>query len=241
MRTAIVTGASSGIGAATAKLLAEAGYSVLLLGRNANRLQKIHEQIQGTSFPVVCDLTSSDDIHKFCQKFIAGEYSKSPLKLLVHNAGVFKPASFQKTEDSEWIRQFETSIMGPVRLTRNLLSVIKDQQTAIINISSTLGLKPVAETAAYSALKAAMVNWSQSLAIELAPFKVRVNCICPGIVDTPIHNSKTPLERKQWLEKLEQIIPLHRPGLSQEVAEVVLFLGGEKSQWTTGNTFFFFF
>ena len=106
---------------------------------------------------------------------------------LINNAGVYKPANFDKDDDSVWEIHFNANLMSAVRLTRFLWPTLKENKAHIVNISSTLAIRPIANTVAYSAIKAAMNNWTLSLAIEGGPFGVTANCICPGLVDTPIH------------------------------------------------------
>jgi len=168
------------------------------------------------------------------QALLSGQVTQSPLKALVHNAGSIELNEFEKTSDSEWERQFNMSVMAPVRLTRRLLPLLKESRGSIVNVSSTLGLKPVPLTSAYSALKAAMINWSQALAIEMAPFGVRVNCVCPGFIDTPIHNVAQK-DKKLWLERIEDLIPLGRIGQPKDVSRAITFYLDDENSWTTGN------
>ena len=107
---------------------------------------------------------------------------------------------------------------------------------SIVNVSSTLGLKPTADTSAYSASKAAMNNWTQSLALALGSKKIRANCVCPGLVDTPIHSfhSLSIPEKEKTLQKLSPMQPLGRVGKSEEIAQSIYFLASEESAWTTG-------
>ena len=107
----------------------------------------------------------------------------------------------------------------------------------IVNVSSTLGLRPTADTSAYSATKAAMVNWTHSLALGLGAQNIRANCVCPGLVDTPIHPfHDQPAERKQiTLQKMAHMQPLGRIGTPEEIAKAIYFLACEDSSWTTGS------
>lgn len=137
-----------------------------------------------------------------------------------------------------WLRQFEVNLMGPVRIARALFPYFKEHGGgSIVNVASTLGMRPTGPTSAYSASKAAMINWTQSLALEGGPAKIRANCVCPGIVDTPIHSfhSLQNLQKEQTLAQLNPLQPLGRIGQPEDVAKAVYFLGSDLSSWTTGS------
>jgi NAD(P)-dependent dehydrogenase (short-subunit alcohol dehydrogenase family) len=120
-----------------------------------------------------------------------------------------------------------------VRLTHALLTHLEKNRGVVINVSSNLGLRPIPRTSAYSASKAAMINWTQSLAIELGPTGVRANCVCPGIIDTPIqafHGQSA--EQKAALGNLQ---PIGRIGVPDDVAYAIWSLCGPGSEWMTGS------
>lgn len=215
--TALVTGAGSGIGQATAISLSILGATVYLLGRDAKKLEQTASQLKNKSVILICDLNSSDDIQKVATYF---QQQKLKLDLLVNNAGVFSFKSFIETPDEEWVRQIQTNLLGPVRLTRALLPYF-NEGSSIINVGSTLGTSPIANTGHYSATKAALHNWTQTLALELAP-KIRVNCISPGLVQTPI-NPVAQHDRQ----------PMQRMGQPEDIAEAIVFMAG--SEWMTGS------
>ena len=186
---ALVTGASSGIGAEIAKKFSEMGYFVGLAGRDQMRLNEVSKKLSGKSQNFTFDLSSKERTDEFAisvLKFL--EEHQLQLKALVNNAGIFERKSFEDSPLSLWEHQFRVNLYAPIQLTHALKDVIKKDQTSIVNISSTLGLRPVAMTSAYSASKAALNNWTQTLSLEWAEFGVRANAICPGLVDTPIHD-----------------------------------------------------
>ncbi len=233
-KAVLITGAGTGIGAATAKLFSENGYFVYLLGRTETNLKKAAQGLQSSQV-LICDLTKSDQVKSAAQQIHAN--TKFQLEILVNNAGIFRRHKLTEDADDFWLSQWETNMMGSVRMTREILPYfVKNNFGSIVNVSSTLGLRPVAGTAAYSATKAAMVNWTQTLALELAAYNIRANCICPGMVDTPIHefHSLPKNEKDKALEGLKNIQPLGRVGTSEEIAQSIFFLGTERSAWTTG-------
>lgn len=238
-KAVLITGASSGIGAATAKLFSQHGYFVYLLGRNEEHLTEVAIQCQHGASLLRCDLNSEASVIKYTQHLF--ERPDTDLQILVNNAGIFERTNH--TSDggslSSWRKQFDTNLFSAINITEKILPLfMQKKKGSIVNVSSTLGLKPSADTAAYSASKAAMINWTQSLAQELGPLQIRVNCVAPGIVDTPIHpfhHLKT--EAKQnVLNQLSPLQPLQRIGHVDEIAQAIYFLGSEQSSWTTGAT-----
>ncbi len=228
MKIALITGASSGLGAAMAKLLGQQGnYQLILTGRNTERLQQVCQEIGSSSKAVSCDLSSSADMTPLVRAV-----GNQPIDVLINNAGVFSRASFENTSDEEWDRQWQINMMGPVRLTRTFFPQLQQATSpTVINIASSAALRPVPNLSAYSSIKAAMVMWTQSLAQEWASHGIRVNCICPGIVNTPIHSFYGLPENQ--LQEVHKLHPLGRIGSPQEVAEMTQYL--INAQWVTGS------
>ena len=229
----IITGGGSGIGQACTKLFAERDYCVLILGRNSEKLNKTQAINPQNITPYTCDLADLKSIKHFVAQ-IQEEIGASKIWALINNAAIFSKETFEKTSAQTWQEMMQINLLGPVELTRQLLPFM-DEGSSVINISSTLGLRPTPTTSAYSASKAAMVNWSQELALELAP-KIRVNTVCPGLVETPIHdfyhlNSE---EKQTALQELKNLQPLGRVGHPEDIAQSVYFLSSEASSWTTG-------
>lgn len=238
MKTAFVTGSSKGIGAATAERLRQDGYFVYLHGRSPRELEQLEKTLGQTDSILVADLKNPDAVDRLAKDLrdrLARE--KRELRLLVNNAGIFARGSSDSPNPAAWADQFQVNLFAAVRLTELLLPELRRASAAaIVNVASTLGLRPTADTGAYSASKAALLGWTQSLALELGPAGIRVNAVCPGIVDTPIHPFHTlaPEAKSQTLEGLRNLQPLGRIGQASEIAEAIAFLGGEKSPWTTG-------
>lgn len=159
------------------------------------------------------------------------------IKALINNAGIYERAPFIDCTDEIWERQLTSNLIAPARLSRQIVPLIAASGGGtIVNISSTLGLRPAPTTAAYSAAKAGLINLTMTMARELADLKIRVNCICPGIVDTPIHafhGIDTP-EAKATVAALDKLQPAGRIGRPEEVAAGVLYFCQPLSEWTTG-------
>lgn len=234
-KAALITGASSGIGAATAIEYAKNGYFVYLMARNKERLQEVAAKCRSGASIVSCDVTDVAALNKRLDEMLTAKIHR--IEVVVNNAGIYQTHSTEEGTDEIWMKQFEVNLLGPVRIARAFFPYFKEQGGgSIVNISSTLGLRPGGSNSSYSASKAAMVNWTQSLALDGGPHKIRANCVCPGIVDTPIH-SFHHLDSEQktiTLEKMKSLQPLGRIGTAEEVAKAAYFLGSDLSSWTTG-------
>lgn len=234
-KAALVTGASSGIGAATAIEYAKNGYFVYLMGRNKERLQEVALKCRNGASLMACDVTDTSALNKRLDEMLTTKIHR--IEVVVNNAGIFETHSVEAGLDDVWARQMEVNLMVPVRIVRAFFPYFKQQgMGSIVNIASTLGLRPTGSTSAYSASKAAMINWTQSLALEGGAFQIRANCVCPGIVDTPIHkfHSLAETEKNKALEGMKNLQPLGRIGSAEDVAKAAYFLGSDLSGWTTG-------
>lgn len=236
-KIALITGASSGIGRQIAIDLSLKGFECVLLGRDEKKLSEVQAQCLNSK-SYVLDLASSEKIDMTSNQ-ILNELSavKNQHVVLVNNAGIVERASFENTELKSWIKQFQTNLFGPVQFTKNLIPFLGRQKSSrIINISSTLGIKPIADTSAYSSTKAAMNNWTLSLALELAPKKILVSAICPGIIETPIQDFyKT--ENVSLRKTLDALQPLGRVGQAQDISKMTVFLSDPSNDWITGAIF----
>jgi len=233
---AVVTGASSGIGTAVAKELSLAGHFIVLTGRSESRLEKVKKELGDSCAAIPCDLSSVEATNGLISEVLShSQKMKLPLKVLVNNAGVFKRASAEESPLSEWDRQFRTNLFAAVQLTLGLEKLLKAEPSVVINISSTLGIRPVPWTSVYSASKAAMNSWTQSLGLEWATHQVRVAAICPGLIDTPIHDFHQSEENSEARQAAHQAQPIGRMGTPQDIANTVAFLASEKASWVTGS------
>lgn len=234
MKTVLITGAGSGIGKAAAELFSEKGWRCILVGRNLEKLERVSTDLKHRPISFSIDLRRADVGTEFAQKMQSSGIAE--LNCLVNNAGVFSQGTLAEIQNEEWSSIFGTNLFGPARLTQALLPYFQDGQSSIVNVSSTLGHRPSANTPIYSASKAAMNNWTKSLALDLAPRRIRVNAVCPGIVDTPIHSFHS-LERgdkEKALAQMGPLQPLGRIGKPEHVAQAIYFLASQDSEWTTG-------
>ncbi len=235
-KAVIVTGAGQGIGKATALLFASKGYFVFLAGRNEEKLIQVAEQCPHGASLLKIDLTKPASLEKYGKHL--SERPDVCIEALINNAGTFERHDFLQAGMQPWRDQFEVHVFGTIQWTQLVLPLfLKQKKGSIVNVSSTLGLKPTADTSAYSAAKAAMISYTQSLALAYGPAGLRCNVVCPGIVDTPIHSfHQLPAEeKKQVLQSLQGLQPLQRIGTADEIAKAIYFLATDDSSWTTGS------
>jgi NAD(P)-dependent dehydrogenase (short-subunit alcohol dehydrogenase family) len=231
MSTILVTGAGTGIGRAIAEKFLREGFNVVAVGRRPDPLRELERSNPSKVRAIQCDISKSDDVQKLVSHLKSDATFGATLSVLVNNAGTYERKAFTEAGDTDWASTFETNLFGAVRLTREAMPLLVKNAGVVVNVSSTLGLRPVSHTSVYSASKAAMINWSQSLAIECGSQRVRVNCVCPGIIDTPIHPFHAKPEAQKPLANLQ---PLGRIGKPEDVAHAVWSLASPGSEWITG-------
>lgn len=229
----LITGASSGIGKSTAQLFSSNGWTVYLVARDTSKLETVQRELKGPSHIFSCDLSQTEQIQMLS---IQLEGLQSEISVLVNNAGIYQPSHFENETEQNWSAQFATNLFGPVLLTRALWRQLVESKGAVVNVSSTLGLRPIEKTGAYSASKAALNSWTQTLALEAGPVGVRVNAVCPGLVDTPIHffHGSDQSEHKAIRQQLDRMQPLQRMGAAEDIAKAIYFAATAESSWMTG-------
>ncbi len=235
LSTVIITGASSGIGAEMAREFSKHGHFVILLGRSLEKLQIVQKSLINKSAILAFDIK---DLKNHLSKLENIIEKSPPVEILINNAGVYSQASFAKTKPETWLEQFTVNLMGPVELTLAIWPIfVKNKKGSILNISSSLGIKPAPNTSAYSAMKAAMNNWTITLAQEGAAYNIRANVICPGIIDTPIHgfHSMEAAEKNRVTTQLAKLQMLSTIGEPTDIAKAAYFLASDQSKFTTAS------
>jgi NAD(P)-dependent dehydrogenase (short-subunit alcohol dehydrogenase family) len=235
-KAAVITGAAHGLGRAMAELFAGEGAFVFIAdmdGKGAEAVASAICHAGGDAQAVAMDVRKESDVQNLAK--IAGSRF-SALDVLVNNAGNLIRKDFRHLEDNDWASIVETHLWGTVRVTRALLPALQrageSGGAAIVNLASIMAGKHARQVSSYSASKAAIEGLSRSLAIEFAPYGIRVNYVCPGFVPTAMTRQYT---RPGFSEGLLRQIPMRRFGTPLEIAKAVLFLSCEDSSYITGQ------
>ena len=220
MKTAIITGGTSGIGLATAKIFLAHDYNCVLVGRNTARFENIKSELNGSFEFISADVRRVED----CEKIIAQTVKIfGSVDVLVNSAGIYHEGAITSTDEKIFDDIFSTNVKGTFFVTKAAVNELIKTRGAIINVASDAGLKGNYFCAAYSASKGAVVAFTRSLALELANFPVRVNCVAPGDILTPMTLNQLKISG-ETVEEISKIYPLGRIGTPEEVAEAIYFL-----------------
>lgn len=243
-RRALVTGATSGIGRATARLLAQAGAAVLATGRNADALAGLaHETLQpepGVRTPGRV-LVQAGDVTQagFRQELVARAVDEmGGLGILVNAAGIIQSANWESTSLEAWDHMLDVNLRSVFALTQQALPHLLAARGAIVNVSSVTGPRAFPGVLAYCVSKAGVDQLTRCLALELAAQGVRVNAVCPGVVRTNLHRNGGMAEERYaaFLEHSKTTHPMGRIGEPEEVARLIAFLASDAAGWITGET-----
>ncbi|MFP6649917.1 MAG: 3-oxoacyl-ACP reductase family protein [Pirellulaceae bacterium] len=233
-KTALVTGASRGIGKACALLLAQAGADVAVNYRqNETAAAETVGEIQAMgvkSLAIQADVSLPEGAENLVRCTVE---QLGPVDLLVNNAGIFDRISHEETDWAQWRQTMASNLDSAFLVTWAVKeSMIQREYGRIVNISSIAGVRPRPMSIAYAASKAGMIGFARSLAQALAPHNIRVNTVAPGLIATDILNDVD----QQDLQDLIDATPIPRIGKAEEIAELVFFLMSERSSFITGQT-----
>ncbi|KAL0113818.1 hypothetical protein PUN28_011272 [Cardiocondyla obscurior] len=236
-KVVLVTGASSGIGAATAIHLGQLGASLSLSGRNKQNLDKVAEQC-GKSKPLIItgELTNENDVKNIIDSTIK-HYGK--LDVLVNNAGILDKGCIETTSLEQYDNVFNVNVRSVYQLTALAVPHLIKTKGNIVNVSSVTGLRAFPGVLAYCMSKAAVDQFTRCVALELAPKQVRVNAVNPGVVVTNLHKTSggyTNEELKAFFEHSKETHALGRTGDVLEVAKSIAFLASDDASFITGAT-----
>lgn len=234
-KVVLVTGASSGIGAATAVFLSKLGAQLSLTGRNAENLQKVCNNCDksAATFATPADLTKEADIEKIVKNTI-DHYGK--LDVLINNAGIIETGTIENTTLAQYDRLMNTNVRSIYYLTMLAVPHLVKTKGNIVNISSVNGIRSFPGVLAYNVSKAAVDQFTRCVALELAPKGVRVNCINPGVILTELQKRGGMNEDQYaaFLERTKETHALGRPGKPDEVAATIAFLASDLASNITG-------
>jgi NAD(P)-dependent dehydrogenase (short-subunit alcohol dehydrogenase family) len=221
------------MGAACAREFANAGYRVVVVGRNASRAQQVAAEIHADE-PVVGDVSDAS----FCQRTIDTTMTRyGRIDALVNAAGIIARAGAADTSDEQWKRVLDVNLGGVFFMCRAALPIMKRQgKGAIVNFGSIWGEVAAAGVAAYCASKGAVHNLTRAMALEHVKDGIRINAVCPGEVNTPMLSTerKEPVTEKM-LDAIAQTVPMGRLADPAEIARVVLFMASDAASYMTGS------
>jgi len=233
LKVAVITGSSRGIGRTTAIEFAKNGYSVVVnYNKSKQEAEKVVSEIRNFGQDAllfkadVSDFKEANDLINFAIK----EFGK--IDVLVNNAGISLQKIFQDVTESEWENLFKVNVWSVFNCCAAVANhMISRKKGKIVNVSSIWGITGASMEAHYSASKAAIIGFTKSLAKELGPSGIHVNCVAPGVIDTEMNSFNEKI-----MEELKNEIPLKKIGSARNIAETILFLASEKSDFITGQT-----
>jgi NAD(P)-dependent dehydrogenase (short-subunit alcohol dehydrogenase family) len=232
-RAGLITGAGSGIGRATARILAERGGAVVAADVNragAEETVALIRSAGGRAEAIGCDVTRAEDIDAAIG---VARRAFGRLDVVVNCAGILRVASLEDTSEKEWEEVLAVNLTGAFLLTRAALRALREQGGgAIVHIASRAAIRAKEGHGAYSASKAGILQLTQMAAVEGARHGIRVNCVCPGFIDTPMTRGGYDIDAT--IAAWNQVCPLGRPGTPEDVARAMLFLASEDAGFITG-------
>lgn len=231
-KTALVTGASRGIGAAIARALDAAGARVLLAARDADALAAVAADLTHDPLVLPVDLETADAVVDLAQRALAA--ADGGLDVLVNNAAHARRVSLADTDAALIDTLLAVNVRAPLLLVRELADSLADRGGAVVNITSVSGVVGTPNRAAYGASKAALDSITRSLAMDLGPRGIRVNAVAPGVVDTELwaRNKQIP----EAVASTTALTPLRRWAQPEDIADVVAFLASDAARFVTGQT-----
>jgi NAD(P)-dependent dehydrogenase (short-subunit alcohol dehydrogenase family) len=230
-KVAIVTGGSRGIGKSTAMLFAQHGADVVITSKDKTNLENAQKEMKNV-VAIAGDIRKKGDVENVVKNTLE-HFGK--IDILVNNAGIFPQVKpLHEISEEEWNEVIDVNLTGQFRFTKAVIPHLMKTNGCIVNVSSDAGLKSFEnfEADAYTASKGALVLLTKAWAVEYAKYKIRVNCVCPGIVETDMTQPFLRNEIDRSMAVAEH--PIGRIGVPEDVAKAILYLVSEDSSWVTG-------
>jgi 3-oxoacyl-[acyl-carrier protein] reductase len=229
-RTALVTGASGGIGREIARALHGRSATVVLSGTRADALDALKHELGSRAHAVPCDLHDAASVDALPKQ---AEAAAGPIDILVNNAGITRDNLFLRMKDAEWDEVIAVDLTAPFRLSRAVLrGMMKNRWGRIVTITSVVGATGNPGQGNYAAAKAGLAGMTKSLAAEVASRNITVNCVAPGFIATAMTDVLTEAQKSAILAR----IPAGRMGSAGDVAAAVVYLASEQGAYVTGQT-----
>ncbi len=230
-KTALVTGASGGIGGAIARALHAQGARVVLSGTRADALDALKADLGEQAFTAPCNLGNAAEVEALIKN--AESVAEAPLDILVNNAGITRDNLFMRMKDDEWDQVIAVNLTAAFKLSRAVLrGMMRKRWGRIVTITSVVGVTGNPGQGNYAAAKAGLIGMSKALAAEVASRNITVNCVAPGFIATAMTDALTEEQRTQILTR----VPAGRLGDSKDVAAAVVYLASEEAAYVTGQT-----
>jgi NAD(P)-dependent dehydrogenase (short-subunit alcohol dehydrogenase family) len=239
-KVAIVTGATSGIGRATALRFAEEGAQVALVGRNAQVLNAVAGEIKLNGGAEALTIRADVTVQPIARRIVSQTVEHfGGIDVLVNAAGHLVSGDIEETTLATWDAMMNVNLRAVFNLMQQVLPHLVERGGSVVNVSSVTGLRAFPGVLAYCVSKAGLDQLTRCTALELAPKGVRVNAVNPGVVVTEIHRrgGMSQKEYKAFLERSKGTHPIGRVGQAYEVAELILYLASERASWITGATY----
>ena len=234
-KVVLITGGTSGIGLATARIFLAAGAKLAIAGRSPERGKRAVQELSGGS---AAEYFSMDVAEAgACESLISQTIARfGRLDVLVNSAGIYLEKTIGDTSEEEFDRIMAVNMKGTYFASRAALPELRRNRGSIVNVSSDAGISGNVLCSAYCASKGAVTLFTKALALELAPYGVRVNCVCPGDVETPLLERQLAeqIHPAQYRREMASVYPMGRIGAAEEVAAVIAFLASEAASFVTG-------
>lgn len=238
-KVAIITGASSGIGRAAVRVFLENDFQTIAVGRNEKELNSFRSEIKDLSGELkiqLADIRETSQVERFVNE-TAENFGR--IDVLVNAAGIIASGTIENTTLDDWDKMMNINLRSVFHLMQICVPHLEKTEGNIVNVSSVAGTRSFPNILAYSVSKAALDQLTRCSALELAPKKIRVNAVNPGVVETNLHKRSGMNEEsyEKFLEHSKETHPIGRVGKPEEIADLIFYLASEKAGWITGATY----